>query len=103
VLHLARDNIEDPKGEDVTEDEWCGIARPLGVGDVAKRESVQAYAEDGLADTVEGEECDPRDDPNGEEHVGDHPKEAYKDVGVEAILAADIVVVEAPDFEWPLE
>lgn len=52
-------------------------------------------------DGVNGEENEPRKDPDGEQHFCNHAQEANVKVGIEPVHFFDLLVVGFEESEWP--
>jgi hypothetical protein len=74
----------------------------LVAGDVSEAELVEPVpAVDLGVDRVDGEQNDPWDEPDREEHPRGHPEKAHEKVGIEAVDVLDLRIICANDSQRP--
>lgn len=79
-----------------------GVPGLFGVLDVPKCKTIKPrQARDLGVYCREGEEDDPSDEPNGEEHDSHQTEEANEEVSIQAVYTPDIFDISSPYREWP--
>lgn len=69
------------------------ISRLVTRRDVSERKLIKAGASCVFPHRRNREKNDPRDDPDGEEHLDHHTKETDKEISIEPIHVFDVVIV----------
>lgn len=65
----------------------CPIPRLVTLADISKREAIQTILSIYTGpSSVNGEEDEPRKNPNGKEELSHEPEESNKDVGIYTVL-----------------
>ena len=70
-------------------------------GNVTEREQVQSRPARIFVHCCDGEEDDPGENPDGEEHFDHHAEKADEEVGVHAVKTANVAVISLVNGDWP--
>ena len=80
------------------------VSALLGVLDISKREAIEPIqARDLSIYCRDGDEDNPGDEPDGEEHESQQAKEANEEVSIQAVYTPDVLDISPPYCEWPSE